>query len=371
MYATGQLWQSKFTAEITTENSIGASIGSFVSAALLILFIMFGVHPAALWAIGRTPEGKPVKEIYIFAAFLTLLVCGFIGEIIGLNAFVASFFVGLAIPDGPPLGAALVDKLDCFVSVLLMPILFTIAGLKMDVFAIQKLKNVAVIQLIIFVSFFGKVIGTVLPSLFCRMRFRDALSLGLIMNSKGIVELIMLIGWKVQDVMNEECYSIMVISLVIITGVVSPIVKVLYDPSSRFLAYKRRTILHHRNDEELRILACIHSQDNVHLILKLLAASNPTKESAINLVALHLVKLAGQASSQLVAYLPRDKPSQFPTRSERIFNAFIKFEQHHRGQVILHCYKGISPYATMHNDVCSLALEKRTTLIIIHFISSG
>ncbi|KAJ7964272.1 Cation/H(+) antiporter 15 [Quillaja saponaria] len=356
-----------FAAKLASEKSIGASIGSFVSAVLLISFIMFGVRPAALWAIRRTPEGKPVKEIYIFVVFVTLLVCGFMGELIGLSAFIASFLVGLAIPEGPPLGAALVDRLDCFCSVLLMPILFTIGGLKMDVFAIQKLKNVGVIQLIIFVSFFGKIVGTVLPPLFCRMPFRDALSLGLIMNSKGIVELVMLIGLKVRDIMSEECYTIMVISLVIITGVVSPIVKVLYDPSSRFLAYKRRTILHQRDDEELRILACIHRQDNVLAILNLLAASNPNKESPINLVALHLVKLAGRASSLLVAHLPRDKPSQYPTQTEQIFNAFRKFEHHHSGHVILHCYKGISPYATMHNDVCSLALEKRTTFIIIPF----
>jgi hypothetical protein len=169
------------------------------------------------------------------------------------------------------------------------------------------------------------------------------------------------------QVINEECFAIMIISVVIVTGVISPLVKVLYDPSRRFLAYKRRTILHHRRNEELRILACIHTQDNAQAILNLLCASNPTKESPINLVALHLVKLVGSASSLLIAHLPRERPSQCPTQSERIFNAFRKFELHYSGNVILHCCKGISPYATMHNDVCSLALEKRTTFIIIPF----
>lgn len=122
------------------------------------------------------------------------MVYRFIGEVVGLNAFVPSFLLGLVIPDSPPLGAALVEKLDCFVSVLLMPIFFTVCGLRMDIFAIQQFKNVSVIQLTFFVAFFGKIIGAVLPPLMDRMPIMDALllGLGLIMNAKGVVELFML-----------------------------------------------------------------------------------------------------------------------------------------------------------------------------------
>ncbi|KAG7946703.1 hypothetical protein I3843_14G054800 [Carya illinoinensis] len=351
----------------TTEKSLAISIGTIFSAVLFIIFLVFGVRPGVMWAIRHTPEGKPVKEIYFFAVIVGVMVCGFMGEVIGLSSFVTSFLLGLVIPDGPPLGAALVERLDCFVSSLLMPIFFTTCGLRMDVFAIKQLKNVGVIQSLVLVSFFGKTVGTMVPPIFCRMPIRDALSFGLIMNSKGIVELAVLIGWKLDNVINEECFAIMIISVVIVTGVISPLVKALYDPSRRFIAYRRRTILHHRRNEELQILACIHKQDNVPAIFNLLSASNPTKESPINLVVLHLVKLVGRASSLLITHMPREKPSQHPTESERIFSAFEKFERYYSGHLRVHCYKGISPYATMHNDVCSLALEKRTTFIIIPF----
>uniref|UniRef100_A0A7N2KNR5 Uncharacterized protein n=1 Tax=Quercus lobata TaxID=97700 RepID=A0A7N2KNR5_QUELO len=203
--------------------------------------------------------------------------------------------------------------------------------------------------------------------LLTRMRLRDALSLGIIMNSKGIAELAILIRWKEHNVINEECFTILIISLLIVTGAITPLTNALYDPSKRFLAYKRRTILHHRSDEELRILACIHTTDNVQAVLNLLSASNPSKESPINLAVLHLIKLVGRASPLLIACVSRENKSQYSTQSEQIFNAFRKFEQHYSGHVIVHCYKGISPYATMHNDVCSLALEKRTTFIVIPF----
>ncbi|XP_062086692.1 cation/H(+) antiporter 15-like [Humulus lupulus] len=363
------IFAMKFLTHLASQRSIRISFGFLLSVALFVVIVFFGVRPAVLWAIRQTPEGEPVKEAYVFAVLISVLVCGFIGEVIGLNAFIPSFLLGLVIPDGPPLGAALVEKLDCFVSDILMPIFFTVCGLRMDIFAIQQFKNVATIQLIVFLAFTGKIIGSALPPLFCRMPVLDAISLGLIMNSKGVVELFLLMAWKTEEVLNEECFAIMIISVVIVTGIVSPLVKVLYDPSKRFLAYRRRTILHHRQGEELRMLACVHRQENVSAILDLLAASNPTKESPINLVVLHLIKLVGRASSLLVSHQPREKPSstQYPSQSERIFNAFHKFEKHYSEHVTVHCFKGISPSSTMHNDVCSLALEKRSTFIIIPF----
>lgn len=166
---------------------------------------------------------------------------------------------------------------------------------------------------------------------------------------------------------TEECYAILIISVVVMTGVISPIVKLLYDPSRRYIAFRRRTILHSSHNDELRILACVHSQENVRGIFTLLQVSKPTIESHIDLVVLHLVKLVGQSSSLLVPHRYRDNPSLNPSQSEQIFNAFKQFEQQNHEVLFVHCYKGISPYATMHNDVCSLALEKRTILIIVPF----
>ncbi|KAL2333035.1 hypothetical protein Fmac_014248 [Flemingia macrophylla] len=357
----------KFVASLSFTKSVGASFGSLLSTTLLLLFIIFVIHPTAIWAIQQSPEGKPVHEIYIYGVLIILLFCAFIGEAIGVNGIIVSFLVGLAIPDGPPLGAALVDKLDCFISMIFIPIVFIIVGLRTDVFAIQKMKSLAAIQIIICTAFCGKILGVVLPLLFLRIPFRDAFSLGLIMNCKGSIELALLIALKLENILNDEYFTILVLTLLLVTGIISPLVKVLYDPSRRFVAYKRRTIMHHKNNEELRIVACIHNEDNVLAMLNLLASSNPTEESRFDLVVLHLIKLVGRASSLLVAHMPRKKPSRHPTQSEKIFNSFNKFEESYKGKVTMHCYKGISPYDTMHNDVCSLALEKRTTFIIIPF----
>ncbi|VFQ71784.1 unnamed protein product [Cuscuta campestris] len=363
----------KYAAKFAEDESLLVTLSSLFSAALFVLFLVFVVRPAALWAARHTPDENPVKENYIFVLLVAIMTCGFTGEAIGLSGILACFLLGLVIPNGPPLGAAIVERLDCFVSVMLMPLFFTICGVEMDVFSINKFKHVGVLQSVVLVAFVGKVVGAMLPLLFYRMPFRDAISLALIMNSKGIVELAFLSEYKQAQVITEECYAILIISVVVITGVISPLVRRLYDPSKRCIAYKRRTILHSSHNEELRILACIHNQENVRGIFTLLQVSNPTKESRINLVILHLVKLIGQSSS-FIAHTHQDEEddnpslnSKPPTQSEHIFNAFRWFEQRNQDVMSVHCYKGVSPFATMHNDVCTLALEKRTTLIIVPF----
>ncbi|XP_065880600.1 cation/H(+) antiporter 15-like [Euphorbia lathyris] len=356
-----------YVKEMAVARSTKISIESFISVACLFGVIAFGVRPAALWAVRNTPEGKPVKEIYTTVALIALMGCVFMGEIVGLDPLISSFLVGLAIPDGPPLGAALVERLDCFVSVLLTPIFFTLCGLKTNVYTIQKWHTVGITQLIVLAGFCAKLIGTMIPPLFCRMPFRDAFSLGLIMNSRGIVELILLNDWRTRNVLNDESFAIMVVSVVTVTGAISPLVKALYDPSRRFLAYKRRTIQHHGRNQELRMLACIHSQENVHTVVTLLSATNPSKQDPVGLFVLHLIKLAGRASSLLIPHIPHDKPPENPTQSEKIFSAFETFQHVNCGNVALNCYKGISPSRTMHNDVCSLALEERITFIIMPF----
>lgn len=207
----------KYAAELAADQSLLVTLGTFFSAVLYVLFLAIVVRPAALWATRHTPEEKPVKEIYIFVVLVTIMSCGLTGEVIGLSGILACFLLGLVIPDGPPLGAAVVERLDCFVSVMLMPLFFTICGLEMDVFSIKKLKHVGILQTVVLVAFVGKIVGTTLPLLFYRMPFQDAISLALIMNSKGIVELAFLSEYKENKVSRAvfagSCISCLFIPL--------------------------------------------------------------------------------------------------------------------------------------------------------------
>ncbi|KAI3963144.1 hypothetical protein MKW92_003869 [Papaver armeniacum] len=151
-----------------------------------LIYIFFIVRPAALWIVKKTPEGRPVNDVYISLIMISVLICGLASGYCGLNATVLPFFLGLAIPDGPPLGSALVHRLR-IVSVFFMPLHMGIVGYMTNIHSVHFLLLWRVL-LVILGCILGKIIGLFFPAVLLGVSVRDSLLLGLIMNFKGIVE---------------------------------------------------------------------------------------------------------------------------------------------------------------------------------------
>uniref|UniRef100_M1A0Q1 Na(+)/H(+) antiporter n=2 Tax=Solanum tuberosum TaxID=4113 RepID=M1A0Q1_SOLTU len=162
----------------------------------------------------------------------------------------------------------------------------------------------------------------------------------------------------------------MVIVAIGMTAVITPIVTIVYKPSRNFTPYKRRTVQKTKLDREFRVLVSIHTPKAVPTIISLLEASCPTKKSPICIYVLHLVELTGRASGMLIVHNMRKtgRPAMNRTQaqSDHIINAFENFEKS-AGCVYVQPLTAISPYSTMHEDICVLAEEKRVALIIIPF----
>ncbi|CAK9173195.1 unnamed protein product [Ilex paraguariensis] len=172
------------------------------------------------------------------------------------------------------------------------------------------------------------------------------------------------------SVLDDKSFAIMVLVAVVMTGIITPIVTTIYKPARKFVPYKRRTIQRTKPDSEFRVLVCIHTPRNVPTIINLLEASHPTKNSPICVYMLHLVELTGRASAMLVVHNTRKsgRPALNRTQaqSESIIKAFDNFEQH-VGCVSVQPLTAISPYSTMHEDICNVAEDKRVAFIIIPF----
>ena len=140
----------------------------------------------------RCHDGEPVAEIYICATLAAVLAAGFVTDAIGIHAMFGAFMVGVLFPKEGPFACALVEKVEDLVSGLFLPLYFVSSGLKTNVATIQGLQSWGLLALVIFTACFGKIVGTVVVSLSCKVPLREALALGFLMNTKGLVELIVL-----------------------------------------------------------------------------------------------------------------------------------------------------------------------------------
>ncbi|KAG4945520.1 hypothetical protein JHK87_041527 [Glycine soja] len=346
-----------------------ASVLVVISNLVFVSFCFVIVRPAVSWLIERTPEGKPFSEFQLCIVLTGVMISAFITDVLGTHCAFGAFVYGLVIPNGP-LGAAILEKLEDFVSGLLLPLFYAICGLKTDIKLISGASTWTFVLTVIPLTCLGKILGTFFISLIFQIPNRDGVVLGLLMNSKGLIEMIVLNVGREQKVLGDKIFSVMVIVTLVMTAVVSPIVTLIYKPRKRLIPYKRRTIQNSRLDAELRVLVCIHTPRNVPTLVNLLEATHPHKRSPICAYVLHLVELTGRASAMLVVHANRQSGgpalNKTQAQTDHIITAFQNFEEH-VGHTQVQPLTAISPYSTMHEDICNLAEDKRVSLIIIPF----
>ncbi|XP_057468565.1 cation/H(+) antiporter 15-like [Actinidia eriantha] len=349
----------------TKDGMTTALIRSLLSRLTLLFVVICVCRPVMFWMIKNTPEGKTLKESYVCTLTLMVLGGAFYCEITGIEPLVCAIFLGMAVPSGPPLGSGLVDKLECFVSAVLLPSFFVNLGRKVDVHNITK-STLGKVGLFIMCGILWKIIGCVVPSIYKNVPVVDAFLIGLLMSCQGFIDFQFFSHGLHLKFISEEIFSQMVIMAILHSAIVTPLVRRLYDPSRRSVVYRRRMIQHSRHNGELRILACVHQEDNVLTLTNILEASNPTRESPISVYVLELVELIGQAMPLLISH-KTNKFSRSNTRSTRIVRAFQQFEMRNHGVVMVQCFTSIAPFRTIDNDICSLALDKVVSLVIIPF----
>ncbi|XP_066310090.1 cation/H(+) antiporter 15-like [Miscanthus floridulus] len=350
-----------------------SSLWVLLSGVLFVLFCLYVVRPGMWWLIRRTPEGEGVSDMQVSLILTGVMLAGVCTDAIGIHSVFGAFVYGLVIPTGP-LGVVLIEKIEDFVTGLLLPLFFAISGLRTNVQKINDPITVGLLVLVFVMASFAKIMGTIIIAALYTMPFREGIALGFLMNTRGLVEMIVLNIGRDKEVLDDESFAVMVLVSVAMTTLVTPVVTGVYRPSRRLVGYKRRNLQRIRHDSELRMLTCVHTTRNVPSVLSLLELSNPNKRSPIFIYALHLVELTGRASNMLAAAAASSASKQsrsgsgssLPPVTEHIFNAFENYERH-TGGVSIQTLAAVSPYQSMHEDVSVLAEDKHVSLIVIPF----
>ncbi|KAK9998427.1 hypothetical protein SO802_018030 [Lithocarpus litseifolius] len=329
--------------------------------------VLFLMRPLVIWIVSFTPKNRPIQENQFIAILCIVLVNGLFAEYIGEHARFGAFVLGLALPNGTTLGARITQKLEVFCTGLLLPLFCATSGLKAQISSIINM-SAAKTELIIFGGYFGKFIGTILPSIYFKIPFKESLTLTLIMCCKGIMEITIYGALRDSQIITIQTYTLLMFNMMMATGLATIFIRHLYDPSTRYMANTRRTITNSAQNSGLRMLVCIHSEENVSSFTNLIEVSNPTTENPIFVCVLQLVEITGRAASILVKL---DKQNNLLASnldySGQISNAFDHYENYSEGSVKIQNFKAIAPCASMHDDICTLAVDQKTSIIIVPF----
>ncbi|KAM1176067.1 hypothetical protein ACFX2I_028349 [Malus domestica] len=352
-----------------------------ISVGLTLLFIglcIFIVRPLLSRIVDRIRDKVQDDgdygqlECFVLAG---VVLCGYITDACGSHSIVGSFMLGAIMPRGE-FSNNLKKKVGSFVPGILLPLYFCINGSRINyvdilssVYPSEKKTGTDIYRVggVIILAFAAKTLSTLVAGLVNKMSFRDSLALGVLMNTKGLLTLIILNTGREVKALNKQTFGVMVLAIWVMTFVVGPLLAIFYKSSARpFVQYKERNVVSVGSNNELRILACAHNSRNVPGIINLLEASNPTNKSPLHVLAVHLVELTGHTSAMLVVHDACKTNDVYSPDNSSPSNAFEAYAQQ-RECVTMQTLTAVSQYSTMHQDICNLAEENRVAIIIIPF----
>lgn len=208
-----------FVVGITRADVSGSVMTTMLSLGYIAL--MFAVVRPLL---ARIASVKTSKELTAWL-LVGVIASAFATESIGIHAIFGAFLLGAIIPHDSEVAKSFRQKLEDVVSILLLPTFFAITGARTQIGLVSEPVDWVYCGVIIIVATIGKFGGTVAAARATGLDWRTSSSLGVLMNTRGLMELIVLnIGLDL-GVISPTLFAMMVLMALVTTIATTPILK--------------------------------------------------------------------------------------------------------------------------------------------------
>lgn len=203
--------------------------GSFTSSIYVIImaiayvFLMIKLVRPFLKRVGDLQAGKnTISKPMVAIFFLTLILSSYATEVIGIHALFGAFMAGAIMPENAKFRTLFIDKVEDVALVLLLPLFFVFTGLRTQIGLLNDSHLWMTAGLIILTAVVGKFAGSALTARFVGINWKESLTIGALMNTRGLMELIVLnIGYDL-GVLGPEIFAMLVIMALFTTFMTGP-----------------------------------------------------------------------------------------------------------------------------------------------------
>ncbi len=212
----------------------GSPLSAFYTIAVAVIYILLMVKVVRpfLKKLGdkysdKATLSKPVVAIF----FVTLLLSSLATEVIGIHALFGAFMAGTIMPSHTRFRKLLVEKVEDVALVLFLPLFFVYTGLRTEIGLLNEPSLWKMCVLIIAVAIVGKFAGSTVAAKFTGHSWHESLSIGALMNTRGLMELVVLnIGYDL-GILSPEIFAMLVIMALVTTFMTGPAL----DLTNRFI----------------------------------------------------------------------------------------------------------------------------------------
>jgi Kef-type K+ transport system membrane component KefB/nucleotide-binding universal stress UspA family protein len=216
-------------AMVGTEN-LGQAARTLSLAGVYLVVMLVGVRPVLRRLSAMVDRTGRLSQNLVAAVLLLVLGSSIATDTIGIHAIFGGFMMGAIMPKDALFTRELVDKLEDFAVVFLLPIYFAYTGLRTRIGLMDTSALWLECGLVIAVATLGKFGGSSIVARLTGLGWREACALGVLMNTRGLMELIILnIGYDL-GVISPALFAMMVLMAVVTTVVTTPALAAIYPP---------------------------------------------------------------------------------------------------------------------------------------------
>jgi Kef-type K+ transport system membrane component KefB len=212
MVRSGQSWQHFAMA--------------LVLLAVFVAVMLFPIRRAASFLETRYQKNGAGMEL-ISSLILLVLAASWTTEKLGVHALFGAFMAGLVVPNNERMIADVVDRIESLSLALLLPLFFALAGLRTRIGLLTDESMWGYAVAIIATAVVGKLAGAAFTARATGMNWKDSVGLGVLMNTRGLVELVILNAGLELGVLSPALFTMMVLMALVTTFMTSPVLSIM------------------------------------------------------------------------------------------------------------------------------------------------
>jgi Kef-type K+ transport system membrane component KefB len=210
---------------ITYINS-GSGLNGLIVVGTMLLYVLIMLIPVRLFlkkVQALHAKGEIGYNMLMSVVFIILLCSAYCTEVIGIHALFGAFLAGIIIPKNSFLEKQIVSRTSDLTMVMFLPLFFVYTGLRTNAGLLNSTGLWFSFLLILLCAIAGKFAGSALVARVLGQTWKDSLSIGALMNTRGLMELIVLnIGYDM-GILSTEIFSMMVLMALLTTIMTSPL----------------------------------------------------------------------------------------------------------------------------------------------------
>ncbi len=207
---------------IANATAIGNALVTIGLSLVFIVLMLMVIRPLLEKIANLFSAKETVSKTIVASVFGIMLLSAYITEVIGIHALFGAFMAGVIMPQNVRFKSIMSEKIEDVSLVLLLPLFFVYTGLRTEIGLLNDSSLLGTAFIVVAVAVIGKFAGSALASRITGQSWKNSLTIGALMNTRGLIELVALnIGYDI-GILSPEIFTMLVLMALVTTFMTGP-----------------------------------------------------------------------------------------------------------------------------------------------------